>query len=67
MKSMPVLEIDIFTHEGFIAYVDGVEVSRFNLPAYFLLRLLLISIAVVSIIKLLVKLLLKQVFGSVFV
>lgn len=32
MKTMPVLEIDIFTHEGFIAYVDGVEVSRFNLP-----------------------------------
>lgn len=66
MKSMPVLEIDIFTHEGFIAYVDGVEVSRFNLPMYFLLYLL-ISIDRVLIIKLLVKLLLKQVFGSVFV
>lgn len=33
MKSMPVVEIDIFTHEGFIAYVNGEEVGRFNLPA----------------------------------
>ena len=34
MKTMPVVEIDIFTHEGFIAYANGVEVGRFNLPTY---------------------------------
>lgn len=33
MSTMPVVEIDIFTHEGFIAYVNGEEVGRFNLPS----------------------------------
>ena len=31
-QSQPVLEVDIFTHEGFILYLNGVEYNRFNLP-----------------------------------
>ena len=30
--SQPVLEVDIFTHEGFILYLNGAEYNRFNLP-----------------------------------
>ena len=31
-QSQPILEVDVYTHEGFILYVNGVEVNRFNLP-----------------------------------
>ena len=29
----PVLEVDVFTREGFILYLNGAEYNRFNLPA----------------------------------
>lgn len=32
--SKPVLEIAVYTHQGFILYVNGDEVNRFNLPSY---------------------------------
>ena len=31
-KTMPILEIDVFTREGFILYINGEEVNRYNLP-----------------------------------
>lgn len=32
-QGMPLLEVDVFTHEGFILYLNGVEYNRFNLPS----------------------------------
>ena len=32
-QGMPILEVDVFTHEGFILYLNGVEYNRFNLPS----------------------------------
>lgn len=32
-KTLPILEIDVYTREGFILYINGEEVNRYNLPA----------------------------------
>ena len=31
--SKPILEIAVYTHQGFILHVNGDEVNRFNLPS----------------------------------